>query len=90
MILEFVLSVVGTVLRALFGVLPDLPEAPAWLTTTLDTFIGSVMSGVAFVSYIMTPTIFIFVLSTFLVLLNFEYIYHLVLWIIKKLPIGSH
>lgn len=90
MIVQYILSAISAVIRFAFSILPNLPQAPTWLETTLDAFVSTIVSGIGIVSYIITPQIFIFVCLTSLLIINFEYVYHLVLWVIKKLPIGSH
>jgi len=88
MIIEFVLSVVAGFVKAVFGILPNIPPMPAWVDTSLDTVIDVVIGGVGLVSYLYSPQIFIFVLTTSLVVLNFEHVYHAAMWVIRKLPIG--
>lgn len=90
MIIQLILTTISAVVRFIFGVLPSLPPAPVWLTDTLDTFVTSVSVAIGFISYVFTPTIFIFVLVTSVAIINFEYIYNTVLWVLRKLPLGSH
>jgi hypothetical protein len=86
MIIEFFLGVIGGFLKLVFGVLPSIPPMPAWVDTSLDFFTTIILQGVGLVSYLYTPQLMIFLFTTLLVLINFEYVYHSVLWIVRKLP----
>lgn len=87
MIIEAFLTAVTTVLKAIFGILPSLPpiapvisDAAEWIITTL--------AGATFLFYYILGAFFYPVLLMTVALLSFEHIYHFVMWVIKKLPIG--
>jgi len=88
MIIEFLLSVVAGFVKLVLGILPNIPAMPAWIDDSLDTVLNTVAQGVSILSYLYTPQIFIFILSTALVVLNFEQAYHAIMWVVRKLPIG--
>ena len=74
MIIEAFLTAVTVVLKAIFGILPSLPPIA--------------LAGATFLFYYILGAFFYPVLLMAVALLGFEHIYHFVMWVIKKLPIG--
>ncbi|MFZ2836169.1 MAG: hypothetical protein WAZ21_02520 [Candidatus Saccharimonadales bacterium] len=81
-----IIGIVAT-LKTVFGILPSLPpldpliaSAAEWVITTLE--------GATFIFYYIFGALFYPILVLTIALLGFEHIYHFVMWVIKKLPIG--
>jgi len=85
MITEFILSVLGAVPLLIFSILPDLPPFPSEITDGINDFVGMIGDVVGVISYLYTPTIFGIVLGLILAILTFEQVYHLALWVYKKI-----
>ena len=90
MIIEFILNTVTNVIQSVLGILPDLPAMPAWITDYTDILVSIITAPLEIMAYILTPAILIFVLTTTLVVFNFEIVYHAVMWVVRKLPFSSH
>lgn len=74
---------------AVFGILPDIPDLPSGITNVLDTGLDFISNGFTFVTYIFGSAYLLVVLPLLIILINFRWIYHLVMWIVRKLPIGA-
>lgn len=90
MIVDFILGVLIGTLKAVLGVLPSLPAMPTAVVTAGDWALSVVGSGVFFLKYVYGSELLLAMLAVIVVLFNFEHIYHLVIWIWRKLPLGSH
>lgn len=90
MIIEFFLNSVASVLKLIFGILPSLPPMPEWITDFTVLISDFIIGGIFFVSYLLTPQLLIFLITTLVVITQFDIIYHGVLWVLRKLPISSH
>lgn len=89
--------ITSVILQALFGmvqiilwIFPDVPPMPEGIVSGTDYIIALIGQMIGVVSYILSPTILIFSLTTILIIINFESIYHLLQWVVRKLPIGSN
>lgn len=88
MVLELVWETLKALVMVVLGILPDLPDMPSaiaaaaqsvtnWFQTTHDILV--ILLGQSFMSAAMVIIVGLF---------TFEYIYHGVMWVVKKLPIG--
>lgn len=90
MIFNVIFELVETLLTTVLGILPSLPEMPAGIVTVADTLNQYLVWGVRYVIvYFLGGTFVALILPLIVVLVNFTWIYHSVMWVIKKLPIGA-
>jgi len=87
MIIDFIIQTFVTVTKGIFYVLPTIPATPQavvdggnWVITT----IGGVMG---ILNMLFTPTLMAAVVLIAIGIFNFEWIYHSVMWVLKKIPI---
>lgn len=87
MVLDFIFNIFASIVKSVFGILPTVPaidssisNAGTWITTNVSDLISVI-------HLIYGRTLFNVIMLTVLVLLNFEWVYHTILWIIKKIPI---
>jgi hypothetical protein len=71
---------------ALFGILPNVPATPTSISSGGDWVINSVAGIASVLQQIYTPVLLTAIIVVVLVLFNFERIYFLVLWVLKKIP----
>lgn len=90
MIVEFLLRAVIDTLNVIFSALPQLPSMPSWVSEYTTDFIALLIAPIQILAYILTPTILIFVLTSALVIFNFEIAYKSIMWVVRKLPVSSH
>jgi len=89
MIFEAFFTLINVILQAVLGVLPDLPAISSDISNAGDWLID-VVSSVVFVPFYILGTGFTLAMFGALVLLlSFDYIYHFVMWVVRKLPIGA-
>lgn len=87
MIIDWILTAVQTLITTVFGILPNLPAMPQVIVDAGNWFVNTVTSMAHLFAYFYTPTFFNIVLVLLGLLLGFEQIYHLTMWIIKKVPV---
>lgn len=84
MIVEFILGAFKGVIEFLFGWLPGLPSMSSEAFTGIDSFLGLIPGVVGVISYLYTPTIFIFIFSIIVALLIFDPAYAFFRWVWHK------
>ena len=89
MIVQFILSAIMSALKAILGVLPNIPPMPSFITDSAEYVADIIVGGVSSLVYIFTQELFAFIVLTVIVLMNFETIYRTTMWVIRKLPISS-
>lgn len=90
MIVEFLMSVISALVQGVLGLIPSIPAMPGWVDTAADYLLNSLAGVVGILVYLYTSQLFLFVLTTFVVIIGFEHLYHLAMWIIRKLPTSIH
>lgn len=88
MIFNVFFAAVSVLIQTVFGILPDLPDMPVGITNALEIASDVVIFGTRFISYYVGGAFLSILIPILIIFANFNWIYHLVLWIIKKLPIG--
>lgn len=88
MIIEAIINLVTNLLKFVFNLLPDIPQLPASILTSLDNVFDTIFSHLDLLGlFVRIDTIKILV-PLILVVYNFEHIYHFIMWIIKKIPLS--
>lgn len=90
MIFEFLIATVFTILQYTLGIFPSLPAMPQAIIDAGAWVIATVGSGAQVLSTIYSPPLFAAILTSIIVLVQFEQLYHLTMWIIRKIPISIH
>lgn len=80
-IMEFLYNIVQIV----FGWI-NLPDFPADLTNSINGFLDLVFDNLSLLGFFIRPTTLKLVVPLLLIVINFELIYKLVMWIVRKLP----
>lgn len=89
MIIYYLINGILEILKAILSVIPSLPPLPQFISTAIDWLASLMGNVVGLFSYIYTPVIFIFAITAVMVTLNMKNIYHFIMFIVRKLPIGS-
>ncbi len=86
MIIDLMISVMIGFVKVVLGILPNVPATPSaivdggnWVTST----IGGVISVL---SMLLTPALLAAVVLVIVGLINFQWIYHTVMWVVRKIP----
>lgn len=71
--------------EVLFGWI-NLPDFPSGLTGSIDSFLDLVFDNLSLLGFFIRPSTLKVVIPILIILINFEWIYHLTMWIVKKIP----
>jgi len=85
MILETILTLVMTLLQFVFGWI-NIPSFPEELTNSINSFLDLVFNNLSLLGFFVRPQTITLVIPTLIILLNFEDVYKLTIWIIRKIP----
>lgn len=85
MIIKGLFSLIISLLNILFGWVsfPAMPEA---VDTAFQTLLGYMSAGIGFVWLIVPKQLVLVVLPVVLVLSNFDKLYGVIMWILRKIP----
>lgn len=85
MIIKLILELLYTLITAVFGLLPSIPSLDG-LTGSIDRVMGVIFDNLQLLGCFVRPGTIIAIVPVFLVIYNFEYIYKVTMWILKKIP----
>lgn len=64
----------------------NIPPFPVELASSIDSFLGLIFNNLSLLGFFIRPVTIRIVVPILLIVINFELIYKLVMWIIRKLP----
>lgn len=85
MIIEGLLNLIKTLLFAVFSWI-NLPDFPETLTSSIDSFLSLIFDNLTLLGFFIRPSTITVAIPLLIVLLNFDDIYKLTMWILKKIP----
>lgn len=85
MILETLLNLVFGLLKIVFGFI-SLPAFPVSLSSSIDTFLNLIFDNVTLLGFFIRPLTLTIVVPILIILLNFDYVYKIIMWILRKIP----
>lgn len=85
MIIELILNLLKTLLFAVFSWI-NIPQLPADITSSLNGFIDLIFDNLTFLGFFIRPTTITLVIPILIILINFDKVYKLTMWILKKIP----
>ncbi len=90
MILETLLNIIKVLLQVIFGWI-NLPQMPEQLTSSIGTFLSLIFDNLSLLGFFIRPLTLTLTIPILIILLNFEQVYKLTIWILKKIPfLGVH
>lgn len=87
MIIEGILNIVTSLLYFVLNLLPDIPDLPEALTSPITTVLDLIFNNVGLLDLFLPLNIVKLIIPLWLIVDNFDKIYSIVFWIIKKIPI---
>lgn len=87
MIIEFLLSVLVGFIKLVLGILPNVPATPDAVLNGGNFITSTISSVISVLSMLLTPVLLGACVVIILGMLNFTWIYHSVMWVIRKLPV---
>lgn len=88
MILELIITAITFVLKTILSILPNVPQLPGSITTSLNNVFNTIFNNVGLLGLFVRISTIKLLVPLVIVVVNFEHIYHFVMWIIKKLPLS--
>ena len=85
MILEVLLNLVFGLLKIVFGWI-SLSSFPSSLTSSIDTFLNLIFDNVTLLGFFIRPVTLSIIVPILIILLNFENLYKITMWILRKIP----
>lgn len=85
MIIQLILNLLKTLLFTVFSWI-NLPQFPEGLTNSLNNFIDLIFDNLNLLGFFIRPVTITIVIPVLIILINFDKIYKLTMWILKKIP----
>ncbi len=86
MIIETILNLLKFLLTTIFGILPDLPDMPEAIVNGITSFLDIIFDNVGLLGLLVPISTIKVVIPIVVLIMNFDDIYKLVMFIIKKIP----
>lgn len=86
MIISLLLVTVTGLINLIFGILPDIPQIPSELSSMVDSFFDLIFANAGLVGFFVPLNVAKIALPIAIIIINFEHIYSLVMWVVKKIP----
>lgn len=85
MILEALLNLVFGLLKACFGWI-NIPAFPEALSGSINTFLDLIFNNLTLLGFFIRPMTITIVVPVLIILLNFEEVYKITMWVLRKIP----
>lgn len=85
MIIQLILNLLRTLLFSVFSWI-NLPQFPEGLTNSLNNFIDLIFDNLNLLGFFIRPVTITIVIPVLIILINFDKVYKLTMWILKKIP----
>ena len=85
MIIQLILNLLKTLLFSVFSWI-NLPQFPEGLTNSLNSFIDLIFDNLNLLGFFIRPATITIVIPVLIILINFDKVYKLTMWILKKIP----
>ena len=89
MIIETFLDLIYQLNNFIFSMLPSLPQMPDTITSALDNFLNLIFEYAGLIGILLPLDLVKVILPLSIIVINFEHIYGLILWVLKKIPFLS-
>ena len=85
MIFEAILNLLKNLLFIVFGWI-NLPAFPEGLTNSINSFLDLIFNNLNLLGFFIRPSTLTLSIPILIALLNFEKLYKLTIWILRKIP----
>lgn len=90
MILQSLLTVLFDFVHFVFDLFPNLPQVPTEFSNSVDKFLDVIFDGLGLFTVFVRPITVTLIVPIVILLINFDKVVSIVLWIVKKIPfLGS-
>lgn len=87
MIIIAILQGIAGIFISILSLLPNLPNLPESILTGLNNFLDLIFNNLGILGLFVPISTIKIVVPLILVIVNFDKIYKLVMWVLKKIPI---
>lgn len=85
MIIEMILNLLKNLLFVVFGWI-NLPAMPEEITTSISNFFDLIFDNLTLLGFFIRPITFQIAIPVLIIILNFDKVYKLTMWILRKIP----
>lgn len=85
MIIETILNLLKNLLFVVFGWI-SLPAMPEGVTNSITSFLDLIFDNITLLGFFIRPVTFGIAIPVLIIILNFDKVYKLTMWILKKIP----
>lgn len=89
MILEAIMNLVKVLLNVVFALLPDVPNFDITLLDSLTQYINMIFNNLGLLGFFVRISTIKALVPLVIIAINFEDIYHFIMWVVKKLPLST-
>lgn len=86
MLVELILKLGNLLISIIFGILGVLPDTPDKIIEIVDKIFELLLQGVSLVTLFVDIDVVKILIPILLAIINFDNIYHLIMYVIKKIP----
>lgn len=86
MIIELFFDLISMFVYLIFLPLPNLPSFDVTLLSSMTQFINLIFDNVGLLGFFIRIDTIKTIVPLLILVLNFDHIYHLVMWILRKIP----
>lgn len=91
MIIENIVNMFILVIQAMLSLIPNLPDVPTSIVNGMNSFIDIIFDNVGILGLFIPISTLKIVIPLIILIINFDKIYRLVIWVLKKIPVvGIH
>ncbi len=87
MILEIFLEVVYSLIALIFAIIPDIPQIEITLLADLNSFVDLIFDNLGLLGFFVDIDTIKTLVPLLVIVLNFEHIYHFIIWCLNKIPL---
>ena len=88
MIIESILNLVKVLLTFCFNWI-NLPDVPSPITSSIDSFFNLIFDNLTLIGFFVRPITFQVAIPLLVIIINFDKLYHITMWILRKIPMLS-
>lgn len=85
MIIEAILNLLKNLLFIVFGWI-SLPAMPEGITSSINSFFDLIFNNLTLLGFFIRPITLQIAVPVLIIILNFDKVYKLTMWILKKIP----
>ena len=86
MIIEAFFDLIYNLNSFIFSMLPSFPDMPDKIINSINNFLDLIFNNAGLLGLFLPLDLVKVILPLTLIVINFDYIYGLILWVLKKIP----